>query len=83
MPDFYDKEIDAKQARQLAEGNSWLLNHMYKEIRFAAAQNRDNIMWCIQDTDKKALSHAINELQAKGFTIENYEDDESSIIIKW
>lgn len=82
MPEFYEKTIDATQAKQLAENNDWLINHLFKEIRYAAGQNRDSIIWCTEDLNSNALKNAIKTLEQKGFTVQELGDGES-IVIKW
>ena len=84
MPDYVvEKTISAKEARNMAEQNTWLLNHMYKEIRYAAGQNKAQIRWDINEVDAQALQNAIDELIKQGFQILRNDEDEHEIIIKW
>ena len=78
-----EKAFSAQEARKSAEGSSWLINHMIKEIRNAATQNRTKIAWYLEDCDPKAEATAKQRLIELGYTVQNDDEDNNTIHISW
>lgn len=61
------KSIKAKEARALADGSSYMIDHIYKQIKETAKMNKTVLRWNLDDVSEEALKTVIAELRAAGF----------------
>ncbi len=94
MKDCYEEKtcISAKEAKEISDTSLCTKNRVFKLIREAAKENRNEIYWDIYGVSEAAVEDLISVLKEKGYSVERVcsvdeetgeKEFEDNLIIKW
>lgn len=75
------KLLTAEEARNIARDSNCQLNRLAKEIEVAAKENRNQLFWCVYDTQPIVKDSIINALKLNGYTVELLKEEADSDVV--
>lgn len=81
--------FSADFARSLAANTNTPIEHIFKEIKYAASWGRTKLIWDIEDMSPICVARIIEELSAQHYTVKCKEDNNEaapvheSLVISW